>query len=837
MPKSDHYAIVVGLSSYPGLAQPPEPPADLKGPGNDADAVADWLKSPTGGDLPPENVKVIKSPGVAASAADAEPSRDEIEKAFVWLEDIATENRKRNQWRVGRRLYVYMSGHGFSPRRNHGCLFAANATTRFGYHVYPSSWLEWFQDAEYFSEFVLWMDCCMNRMSTLPPSVAPAQPLNKPAAAGPTFIAFAAQRPLKAVERAIAEDGGQFHGVFTWTLLQGLQGAAADGFGMVTGRSLADWLRNAQRSRMDKRDLDDPDVAEEPEISREDSGIIFARGLAPKTYPVRLSFPAAAVGSEAKLWAGRPPRVDSVFQIDASAKELALRPALYVLSVPAAGLRHGFEVTGGTTVAVSGTGDPIAVERASEMFDLDISPSDSPTEIFVIDERFGLVDRAAGKLQARLPFGIYKVKTRLGRNVDERIILLDRGVAPVRQEALQIASAAPLPNTTLSHEYQFRAATDAMANVDRNLGTGARLVVMARAWSETGQARVETPPWEGVTLVTARGKIIADLSEHGQRHSQGDPFAVCSLSVAPGAYFLRQRLQDGRDIEQSVIVPEGWFVHLYLLRLADPDSAGFKARPRVSVIMHRADQSFAFSDRLLTTLEVARVAVADERKILNEELEALLLREFDNPVAGVLGGHLLLIEKERDPARDIRILDQVVTKLRALVGSEHPDVECLSLHCPDESLRRSKPIRSPPMLQRSWTLLVEASHERRSLIPAALWDRVQANSSLPPYLVWAPDDDSKAASRAAIARTAIDIAGPDLRLAMPERALPERATPERAMSAEATIALAGRGASTRQIQSLSKRFRAATMQNASRLQVPPSALAEIGKDIISKLKS
>ena len=414
MPKSDHYAIVVGLTSYPRLAQPPEPPADLKGPGNDADAVADWLRSPTGGDLPPDNVKVIKSPDVAsaASAADAEPSSVAIEKSFLWLEDIARENKARNLGnRVGRRLYVYMSGHGFSPKRNHGCLFAANATPRFSYHVYPSSWLEWFQDAAYFNEFVLWMDCCMNRMSTLQPSVVPAPPLNMPAAAGPTFISFAAQRPLKAVERAIAEDGNKFHGVFTWTLLQGLQGAAADAYGMVTGRSLADWLRNAQRSRMDKRDLDDPDVAEEPEISKEDSGIIFARGLAPKTYPVRLSFPATAVGSEARLWSGRPPRADTVFRIEADAKELALRPGLYVVTVPAAGLRHGFEVTGHKTVAVSDTGEPVAVDRASEMFDLDISPNDSPTEIFVIDERFGLVDRAAGRLQARLPFGIYKVKT------------------------------------------------------------------------------------------------------------------------------------------------------------------------------------------------------------------------------------------------------------------------------------------------------------------------------------------------------------------------------------------------------------------------------------------
>ena len=578
MPKSDHYAIVVGLSSYPGLGQPPEPSADLKGPQNDADTVAAWLRSPAGGDLPPENVKIVKSPQVAgaASVVDAEPSRDAIEKSFLWLEDIARENRANNRGsKVGQRLYVYMSGHGFSPRRNHGCLFAANATARFGYHVYPSSWLEWFQDAAYFSEFILWMDCCMNRMSTLPPSVAPAQPLNMPGAAGPTFIAFAAQRPLKAVERAFAEDADKFHGVFTWTLMQGLQGAAVDGFGMVTGRSLADWLRNAQRSNMDKRDLEDPDVAEEPEISREDSGIIFARGLPPKTYPVRLSFPATAIGGEARLWSGRPPRADPVFRIEGDAKELALRPGLYVLDVPAAGLRHGFEVTGPKTVSVSDTGVPVALERASELFDLDISPSHGATESFIVDERFGLVDRTVGKLQSRLPFGLYKVKTRLGRSVNERIVLLDQGAPPVHTEAVPIASVAPLPNTTLTHEYQVEAAAGALANVDRNLGAGAELAVMARAWSETGQPRVEAP-WEEVKIANARGKIIADLSKDGRRDSQGDAFAVCSMSVAPGTYFLLQRLQDGRDIEQSVIVPKGWFVHIYLLRLADPGGAGSK---------------------------------------------------------------------------------------------------------------------------------------------------------------------------------------------------------------------------------------------------------------------
>src|ERR1700730_8123470 len=51
---------------------------------------------------------------------------------------------------VGRRLYVYMSGHGFSPRPSRGCLFTANATMDFGANVYPSAWLDWFRDSGYF---------------------------------------------------------------------------------------------------------------------------------------------------------------------------------------------------------------------------------------------------------------------------------------------------------------------------------------------------------------------------------------------------------------------------------------------------------------------------------------------------------------------------------------------------------------------------------------------------------------------------------------------------------------------------------------------------------------
>ena len=134
---------------------------------------------------------------------------------------------------------------------------------------------------------------------------------------------------------------------------------------------------------------------------------------------------------------------------------------------------------------------------------------------------------------------------------------------------------------------------------------------MARAWSETGQTRSDVPPWTDVRVLNSRGKVIADLSRDGERDSEGDPFAVCSLSVEPGAYFLRHRLEGGTEFEQSLIVPTDWFLHVYFLRLAN--LAGRLQSEAATVVHHAAGRTWTvpFSDPFLTTLETARIALAE----------------------------------------------------------------------------------------------------------------------------------------------------------------------------------------------------------------------------------
>jgi hypothetical protein len=146
-------------------------------------------------------------------------------------------------------------------------------------------------------------------------------------------------------------------------------------------------------------------------------------------------------------------------------------------------------------------------------------------------------------------------------------------------------------------------------------------------------------------------------------------------------------------------------------------------------------------------MAAARIALADARKILSDKMRELLVTRFDDPIAGILGGHLLLIEAESNP--DFKLdagleeLDEVIVKLRKLAGNAHPDVESLSQCCRRQELRGTAPLSSPPVFVRSWQLAVAASRADRPLISFSLWERVRAVTSLAPYFVWAVDRKSR----------------------------------------------------------------------------------------------
>jgi len=318
----DDHAILIGIKSYPTLGEN-STNADLQGPENDIAAVKEWLLDPKGGALHPSGATIHEVRAIAGASNRMGPDSETLEEDVLGkLEKLAQTNP--NGRRVGRRLYFYLSGHGFSPGRQRGCLYTPNATAKRGYNIHATGWLSLLQDSGYFSEYVLWMDCCMNRVTLLPPGEPRTRLMVSSESPRASFIAFAARRSLKAVEMPIGV-GGAYHGLFTATLLDGLRGAAADSNGKVTGHSLADWIRNAMSARMTESELNDVDISKEPEVVQEDKSLVFVRGVTKPSFSIEVSFPAYAAGETARLWSGSVPRIVREWQIGSAPEPLSIQ--------------------------------------------------------------------------------------------------------------------------------------------------------------------------------------------------------------------------------------------------------------------------------------------------------------------------------------------------------------------------------------------------------------------------------------------------------------------------------------------------------------------------------
>ena len=238
---NNDWAIVVGVRRYPGIS-------DLDGSENDADDFRKWLVDPAGGNVPPEQVRLILSSQFPdpSDASNATPTHAEVERAFEWLDDKAEENRQNGIGRtVGRRLYLYFSGHGYALTKDDAILLMANATPRrSGNHIAAKLWAEWMYESGYFEEIALFMDCCRDSYTAvqLRPVHLTKVVNNNGINDRKRFYAYGTEWDRKAWERLNPADN-KVHGVFTTALLAGLSGLAADKTtGLITAASLKNYL-------------------------------------------------------------------------------------------------------------------------------------------------------------------------------------------------------------------------------------------------------------------------------------------------------------------------------------------------------------------------------------------------------------------------------------------------------------------------------------------------------------------------------------------------------------------------------------------------------------------
>jgi caspase domain-containing protein len=295
------WAIVVGVRRYPGIS-------DLDGSEHDAEDFRNWLVDPAGGAVPPTQVKLILS---SQFTDPSTPTNTEVERAFEWLDDEAEKNRNNGDERkVGRRLYLYFSGHGYAPSRDDAALLMANATPRrSGNHIAGRLWAEWFYEAGYFEEIALFMDCCRDSYTTV--GMRPAH-LNRVLNTNgindrKRFYAYGTEWDRKAWERLNLTDN-KVHGIFTTALLSGLRGQAADKTtGQITAASLKSYLYQNMCSFLSAEEQNNPDISKEPHVldqTKPTAPMIFAQIAVADVKKVKVSIhvPAADVGKTAGIF-------------------------------------------------------------------------------------------------------------------------------------------------------------------------------------------------------------------------------------------------------------------------------------------------------------------------------------------------------------------------------------------------------------------------------------------------------------------------------------------------------------------------------------------------------
>ena len=130
--------------------------------------------------------------------------------------------------------------------------------------------------------------------------MVPGAPPAVPPAGARRFYGFAARFGKLAVEREI---NGKMGGVFTATLLDALRGGASEDDGRITGESLKAYLYDNMKGYLSPQDLEDKDVATEPDLHcdpPEDQFVIA--NVPPLEYEVTIPLPPGSASQGRQLF-------------------------------------------------------------------------------------------------------------------------------------------------------------------------------------------------------------------------------------------------------------------------------------------------------------------------------------------------------------------------------------------------------------------------------------------------------------------------------------------------------------------------------------------------------
>jgi uncharacterized caspase-like protein len=264
---SDHFAIAIGIDTYPSLRP-------LRSSVSDATLFLEWATDEKGGNVSIDNVRLVRSPdGNAADPFDAQPAQKEIDKA---LRDFGALAGRR----IGTRLYFYFAGHGFGPSfDNVGMLMASASMDTLRMNIGLRDYRDFFHETGFFDEVIFIVDCCRDNARGEPtaPPVFKANPAADRRPRIVDFVALAAGYGEKAFAPVSVVDGER-RGILTRALLEALNGdpRALDPSGRVTGATLQNYLKDRV-----KEIADDDKLKQEPELPQSPNPDLVFRTVDP----------------------------------------------------------------------------------------------------------------------------------------------------------------------------------------------------------------------------------------------------------------------------------------------------------------------------------------------------------------------------------------------------------------------------------------------------------------------------------------------------------------------------------------------------------------------------
>jgi len=365
-----------------------------------------------------------------------------------------------------------------------------------------------------------------------------------------------------------------------------------------------------------------------------------------------------------------------------------------------------------------------------------IAQAEIPTvEVTILDSRLQVVHGDVGEVDVSLPPGTYVLQYRMGTSVTEVPVVLRPGVERVTVPAPTLSTRTPAPLAGSPSGDRYGAfARERSREVHERHAQGGQLFVFVRRATKDMEVQASTDSLFDVRLLDAQMNVVVDLRRAGQRSDDSSAIA-CNVELAPGSYVLRYTGGASDLLEQTVVVSPGWQTLIFASsRRSESDPLELlPSFADAALFVAPQGDGFDPSDRQNVKSESARLALAGSCRVGPEgrlrdvdsqaspirasvpaaQADKALRSHFQNPMLGVYGAHLLLLNAT--PNWDV--IRDIVSVLESLVG-KHPDVVALTMQEELHDAAGDAFYELPPMLRNSWTLVIANSAVRPGLVPA-----------------------------------------------------------------------------------------------------------------------